>query len=284
MRTIRLLTIGNSFSENAVTFLPQLAAADGTVGFDICRASLGGCTLERHWNLAEYTRHQTGFKPYLLRGDSDPATLQEALGRGAWDAVTLQQASPRSWIRATYEPFLGNLIGEIRALVPRAEIMLHQTWAYRSDAGFMADKGITQRYMFDRIRENYDHFAARYQLRLLRSGEAVQRARETPGHAFAWPDPGFDYAAPKPPALPDQTNSLIVGWRWNINGTADGRPELVKDVIHLNRDGCFLAGCVWFGMLSGRSVLDNSFLPDGMSAETATFLRGIADSVCFPPA
>ena len=31
MKTIRLLTIGNSFSENAITYLPQLAAADGTV-------------------------------------------------------------------------------------------------------------------------------------------------------------------------------------------------------------------------------------------------------------
>ena len=279
MNTIRLLTIGNSFSENAITYLPQLAAADGTVDFDIHRASLGGCTLEKHWNLAEYTRQDSGYKPYTLQPGAGPVNLQEALAAQPWDFVTLQQASPRSWIRATFEPYLGNLLREIRTLAPGAEPLLHQTWAYRSDAGFLADRGITQRYMFDRIRENYDHFSAVHQLRLLRAGAAVQAARETPGHAFAWPDPAFDYAHPRPPALPDQTHSLICGWRWNINGTGDGRPELVKDVIHLNSDGCFLIGCLWFERLTGRGILANPFKPDSMSEATAAFLRGVAHSV-----
>ena len=283
MNTIRLLTIGNSFSENASTYLPQLAAADGTVDFDIHRASLGGCTLEKHWNLAEYTRQDSGYKPYTLQPGAGPVNLQEALAAQPWDFVTLQQASPRSWIRATFEPYLGNLLREIRALAPGAEPLLHQTWAYRSDAGFLADKGITQRYMFDRIRENYDHFGALYKLRLLRAGAAVQAARDTPGHAFAWPDPDFDYAHPHPPALPDQTHSLIAGWRWNINGTADGKPELVKDVIHLNSDGCFLIGCLWFERLTGRGILANPFKPDTMSDATAAFLRGIAHTTAQEP-
>lgn len=280
MKTIRLLTIGNSFSENAITFLPQLAAADGAVRFEIHRASLGGCSLEKHANLADYTRHNPDYRPYRLTGDdASAANLQEALALQPWDFVTLQQASPKSWIRSTYEPFLGNLVREIRSAAPTAEILLHQTWAYRSDAGFLADKGISQRYMFDRIRENYDHFSAAYGLRLLRSGEAVQAARETPGHAFVWPDPRYDYTQPLPPALPDQTHSLIVGWRWSVNTTADGRPELTKDVIHLNREGCFLAGCVWFERMTGRSVRANTFLPDGLSSETADFLRGVAHTV-----
>jgi hypothetical protein len=283
MQTIRLLTIGNSFSENAITYLPQLAAADGSVAFDIHRASLGGCTLEKHWNLADYTRQDPGYKPYTLQPGTSPCNLQEALAAQPWDVVTLQQASPRSWIRATFEPFLGHLLREVRTLAPGAEPLLHQTWAYRSDAGFLADKGITQRYMFDRIRENYDHFSAVHQLRLLRAGAAVQAARETPGHAFAWPDPAFDYAHPRPPALPDQTHSLICGWRWNINGTGDGRPELVKDVIHLNSDGCFLIGCLWFERLTGRGILDNPFKPDTMSDATAGFLRGIAHTIAQEP-
>lgn len=284
MKTIRLLTIGNSFSENAITYLPQLAEADGTVAFDIHRASLGGCSLEKHWNLAEYTRQEPAYKPYRLKDDeASAATLQEALAAQPWDFVTLQQVSHKSWIRATFEPFLSNLLREVRTLAPGAEPLLHQTWAYRSDAGFLADKGITQRYMFDRIRENYDHFSAVHKLRLLRSGTAVQTARETPGHAFIWPDPAFDYAHPAPPTLPDQTHSLIVGWRWNINGTADGKPELTKDVIHLNRAGCFLSGCLWFERMTGRSVIGNSFKPLNMEDETADFLRGVAHAVAQEP-
>ncbi len=276
MKTLRLLTIGNSFSENALTFLPQLAEADGTVAFEICRASLGGCTLEKHWNLVDYARLDPAYKPYGAMGGAAPFTLRDALNRSSWDFVTLQQASPKSWLRQTYEPFLGNLIGLIRKQAPTAEILLHQTWAYRADAGFLADKGITQRYMFEKIRGNYDHFSAVYGLRLLRSGEAVQTARETPGHAFVWPDPRYDYTNPSPPALPDQTHALTVGWYWAVNATPDGRPELVKDVIHLNRAGCFLIGCLWFERLTGRSVLGNAFQPAGMDDGTAAFLRQIA--------
>ncbi len=279
MKRIKLLTIGNSFSENAITFLPQLAAADGSVAFEIGRASLGGCTLEKHWNLADYSARAPEAITYYLQRDSDPSNLQQALTSREWDYITLQQASPRSWLRQSFEPYLGNLVTLIRSLAPRAGVMLHQTWAYRSDAGFLADRGITQRYMYDRICENCDYFSARYNLPLLRSGTAVQTAREAPGRAFVWPDPNFNYADPQPPALPDQTNSLIGGWRWNISGTGDGRPELTKDVIHLNEAGCYLVGCLWFERLTGRSVLQNSFVPDGMEAEQAEFLRGVAHSV-----
>ena len=146
MKTIRLLTIGNSFSENAITFLSRLAEADGTVAFDIHRAMLGGCTLEKHWNLAEYTRRAPDYKPYRLTGDeASAATLQEALALQPWDFVTLQQASPKSWLRATYEPFLGQLIGEVRALAPTAvAAMLAPAMAWATAAlfaPFTADTG-----------------------------------------------------------------------------------------------------------------------------------------------
>ena len=46
-KTVRLLTIGNSFAENALTYLPQIVDSAGH-NLVVGRANLGGCTLERH--------------------------------------------------------------------------------------------------------------------------------------------------------------------------------------------------------------------------------------------
>ena len=54
-RIIRLLTIGNSFAGNTLTFLQDIAAPVDGVRFEIGRANLGGCSLQKHSNLAEFT-------------------------------------------------------------------------------------------------------------------------------------------------------------------------------------------------------------------------------------
>lgn len=279
MKTLKLLTIGNSFSHNALTFLEPLATAEGRVNLVVGTASLGGCSLEKHWNLAEYTARHPEYKPYALNDAHGEVTLQEALAAEPWDFVTLQQVSAKSWLRDSFEPYLGQLIALVRALAPRAEILLHQTWAYRADSPFLPEKGLTPRGMHDGIEANYGFFARKYDLRVLPSGRAVQQARETPGRAFRWPDPDYDYASPVAPALPDQRHSLAVGWRWAINSTPDGRPVLTKDPNHLNSAGCYLIGCLWYELLSGYPIGNAAFVPEGLEAESAKFLRGVAHEV-----
>ncbi len=278
MKTVRLLTIGNSFAANALTYLPAIAASAQGLRLEIGRANLGGCTLEKHWNLSVYTEKQPEYKPYAPSPDQPRATLQESLVAQPWDFVTLQQASPKSWQRRSFEPFLGQLHAMVALLAPQAEILLHQTWAYRADAPYLAEKGLTQQAMFAHIRANFDHFGALYGCRVLPAGEAVQRARETPGHLFAWPDPAYDYVTPRPPALPNQEHSLNAGWFWAVRETPDGMPELRKDVIHLNAAGCFLIGCLWFECLTELSIHDAPFQPPELTPEYAAFLRDVAHS------
>lgn len=280
MRTVRLLTIGNSFAENALTYLREIAASSGQVELDVGRANLGGCSLEKHWNLSTYTEREPAFKPYLLGNASDGrpcrVTLQEALAAKPWDYVTLQQVSWRSPRRESYQPHLGLLHGLVRRLAPQAELLLHQTWAYRSDSGYLPANGLTQEGMLARIRENYRHYGASLNCRVIPSGEAVQRARGGEGRAFVWPDPVFDYQNGRAPALPNQAHSLEVGWHWAITDTPEGIPELRNDPNHLNAQGCYLIGCVWFECLTGLSIHDTSFVPEGMDRETVAFFRAVA--------
>jgi len=284
MRTVRLLTIGNSFSRDATAYLEAIARSGGAAAFDIGRADIGGCSLQKHWNLAQYTARHPDYKPYRLRASPDggavEANLQEALAAAPWDFVTLQQFSGWSWIRSTFEPYLGQLIALVRALAPTARVMLHQTWSYRSDSPFLPEHGLTDETMFQRIRENYAHFAARYGCGILPSGEAIQRARGAPGRAFRWPEPDYAYEQAEPPALPRQEHSLAVGWYWALAQTPDGLPKLMLDANHLNERGRYLAGCVWYERLTGGDARAVTFAPNGIAGEDAQFLRETAHAAC----
>ncbi len=283
MKPIRLLTIGNSFAENALTYLEALASSTDSVRFEVGRANLGGCSLEKHWNLAVYTSKHPEYKTYRLGTSQDgqpcEATLQAALSAAPWDYVTLQQVSHKSWCRETFQPHLGLLHDLVSQRAPQARVLLHQTWAYRSDTPFLPQNSLTQELMFERIRAAYAFYASEFGCRVLPSGEAVQEARRAPGRTFVWPELDFDYQNAEAPALPRQEHSLAVGWHWAINGSAEGIPEMRVDTNHLNSRGCYLTGCVWFECLTGLDVRAVTFRPADIDEDTALFLRTTAHEV-----
>ncbi len=280
MKTIRILTIGNSLTENALTHLAGIASGSSGVRLEVGRANLGGCSLEKHWNLAVYSERQPSFRPYKAdqAGVAKPGmwSLQEALAAKPWDYVTLQQDSANSFRRETFQPYLDRLCGAIRRLAPQARLLLYQTWAYRADAAFLPAHGLTQEDMYERIRDNFLHFSGALDCGVIPGGEAIQRARRAEGRAFVWPDPAYDYQNARAPELPRQAHSLSPGWQWAVANTPAGIPELRNDTTHLDEEGCYLVGCVWFERLTGLSLHDSSFTPVGMQRETAAFFKTIA--------
>lgn len=284
MKTIRLLTIGNSFAENALLFLEAIANSADRARVEVGRANLGGCSLEKHWNLAEYTAKHPDYKTYRHKTGPDgkpvELTLQEALVADRWDFVTLQQVSHKSWRSETFEPFLGKLHALVRERAPQATITLHQTWAYRADTPYLPENNLTQELMFEGIRASYALYGRQYGCPVLPSGEAVQHVRRTPGRTFVWPEPGYDYQHAEAPVLPRQEHSLAAGWYWAINNSPEGIPELRRDANHLNARGCFLIGCVWYERFSGFDARETAFVPTGIDAADAAFLRAAAHEVC----
>ncbi len=274
---VRLLTIGNSLAENATRYLEEIAAAHpGGASVVVGKANLGGCSLEKHWNLVQQCDLLPDVKPYsfyLTGAERRPVSLREALAAETWDYVTLQQVTNDSWRPETYEPFFGNLHRLVRELAPQARPVVHQTWAYRVDATLFAEWGIDQQRMYEGICKAYDSVAQRYNCRQLPCGHAFQRARAT--LMFA-PDPSFDYANPVPRNLPDESTSLIAGYHWRTGNTPSGTAELHQDHRHGNAAGCYLAAAVWFEMFTGRSVLENPFCPEGVAEDMRHLLRTVA--------
>lgn len=272
---LRLLVIGNSFSGNALQYFDELVAAAGCTA-DVKHLSIGGSPVALHWGKAE----KALVDPQNVEGrygkDGSGGSLPEHLANGPWDVVTFQQYSRTAHDPASYRPFADKLVALIRARAPQARICIHQTWAYRVDdprfdGGPKSDLPNAED-MHNRVRAAYVGVAQDLKLDVIPSGQAFWFA----GTDAAWgfkTDATWNSKTAEFPALPDQRHSLHVGWTWSEK---DKKKTLGFDGRHANKTGEYLAGCVWFETLYRRSVVGNSFRPQDMSAEDATFLQQIA--------
>ena len=272
--TLRLFLIGNSFSQNASRYLPDLAK-EGKHPLKIGRAELGGCPMERHWKhaaAAEANPADSNGKPYGGK------SLRMLLSEDKWDIVTIQQASVLSSDSTTYYPYASNLYNYVKSICPDAEVVIHQTWAYRYDApsfGQVAPapqkkNAKDEKEMYQKSRAAYHKVAGELGIRILPVGDAFWQVTSDPAHQYV-KDTSFNYASPVYPAVPDQTNSLNAGYLW-VN------KKFTLDTHHANTAGCFLGALVWYKELFHESPLALQFHPPAVTKEFAGYLKKVADS------
>jgi len=268
---LRLFIIGNSFSQNAARYLPQLARESGKE-LKIGRAELGGCSLQRHWEIAEaYEADPNDPKGRQYNGKS----LKMLLSEGVWDVVTIQQNSMNSSDVETYRPYARKLYDYIKQIQPQAEVVLHQTWAYRSDSknfGLIQKEqhAQTQQEMWEKSRAAYHTIANELDVRLLPVGDAFWQVSSSAKWGYK-PDKAFDFANPVYPNLPDQTNSLNVGYSWKDN-------KLGFDSNHANVAGEYLGSLVWYASLFNESPTKIKFVPEKVPTDFAQYLQKVAKS------
>lgn len=242
--TLRILAIGNSFSEDAVeNNLWELLDAAGIPSV-IGNLYIGGCTLERHYlnsledSPAYRYRKIAGGKTLEKQG----TRLSEALAEEAWTHVSFQQASGLSGLYSTYEPYLTELIKYVKGRVPEGVcLMFHQTWAYSQDAAHpeFPQYGRNQMNMYGSIVNAVSSVLSNHPeiSLLIPSGTAVQNARTS--------------------TLGDSLN---------------------RDGYHLEYNyGRFTAACTWFAALTGLRASDNPWKPAQVDMQTAALCRKAAD-------
>lgn len=271
-KTVRLLTIGNSFSANATHYLKDLSKAGGHT---LIHNSLviGGSSFQVH---ADKTKAEGKARLYTNGKD-----LIANLTADRWDYVTIQQASIKSHDFGTYQPHAGFLRDLITKHAPQAKLLIHQTWAYRVDDPRFAVKAPkpgeprTQEEMYRGLTAAYNRLATDFGAKIIPVGDAFFRADTNAKWSFK-PDPKpFDPKTAKQPELPVQTHSLHVGWRWAK--PKDGKKiTLGMDGHHANMAGEYLGACVWYEVLFGESPGGLAFIPKGLDAEFARFLQETA--------
>lgn len=183
-RVVRLLAIGNSFSEDAVEqHLHELAAERG-ITLIIGNMYIGGCSLERHVQNARNNAPAYAYRKIGADGvkrEYPATTLAEALADERWDYVSLQQVSQNSGLYDTYEASLPELMAYVRARLPyRFQLILHQTWAYAANSthtGF-ANYGNDQLQMYHAIAATTRKVSRHMGIGIvIPAGTAIQNAR-----------------------------------------------------------------------------------------------------------
>lgn len=228
MNIVKILAIGNSFSEDAVHYLYQMASSLG-IDIKVVNLFIGGCSLERHWKNIEnnekaYLYQINGFKTERC------VSIEEMLETEEWDYIVTQQASHDSGWLNSYEPFIGLMVEYLKKKAPSAQIMLQETWAYEinsSHGGFMRYNR-SQQEMYQKIHKAYTTMERKYGLRLIPSGSVIQKVRQLPEFCIQ-----------------------------------EGGISLCRDGFHLSFDyGRYLVTCVWLKTIFGINAKDITYFPE----------------------
>ena len=273
---VKVLAVGNSFSQNALTYFTDIVTASGNSTI-AANAMIGGCDFERHM------RHADAFEANPADPEGRPypggKSLKELLTQEQWDVVTIQQSSPKSYKPETYHPSADRLIAYIRKYAPQAEIVIHQTWAYRDDHTIWGETNMNTDVMYKGLRAAYDGLAKETGFRQIPCGDAFETARQDPSWGKFIPDLSFDRTTAVYPELPKEKRSLHLPCWWKTKDTVSGKPELLDDRFHANAQGKYLQGCVWFEFFFGQSAVGNAFVPAEVSEQEAAILQRIAHRV-----
>lgn len=235
--TLKILAIGNSFSQDAAeAYLDDLAKAAG-VSIIIGNISKGGCSLQTHWKYAEENTADYSFRK-ITENDTilriGKQTLHFAVTNENWDYIVFQQVSSLSGIYDSYFPYLTNLMEYVKkhATNPAVKFALHQTWAYATSS---THKGFSN---YDRNQDSMYHA-------IVRTYEQVSSYT------------GINTIIPAGTAIQNGRTSFI-------------GDNFCRDGYHLDLGiGRYTAACAWFEKLTGKSVVGNTFTPNGVSPSEA---------------
>lgn len=174
MEKLRILAVGNSYSEDATRYLHQIARADG---FDLSVVNLyiGGCPLSLHYKNFVYDK--SAYDLQLNGFSSGVAVSLKQVLENRFDVITVQQASHESWNYEFYQPYLNRNLEFIDKYAPKSKIFIHQTWAYPNESERIAKFGFGDRNeMFASIKISYENaYDEINPCGIIPSGQTVQK-------------------------------------------------------------------------------------------------------------
>ena len=232
MSYMKLLSIGNSFSQDAQKWLNQISK-DGGKEIYAVNLYIGGCPLKAHWEnfLSDEPLYDLEINGEKVRN----INLSEALKMEKWDVITLQQASPVSGKPQSYIPYLPKLAENVRRICPEAKLYIQQTWAYECVQiketlieRFERIYCSNQKEMYRRLCDAYEMASKLIGAPLIPVGDVIQRLRDCTAE--------FDYSA---------------------TGRSLNRDGYHLDLIY----GRYAAALTWYGYLTGDDVRKINFVP-----------------------
>lgn len=182
-KAIKILTIGNSFSQDIDYYLYDIAKS---ANVDVIVGNLynSGCSFERHWSYA--SKNEGAYSYYKWKSGKltkvEYSTMKRAILDEDWDYITFQQSSAHSGLYDTYQPHLNKLVSYVKGNAKNEDVKfaLNMTWAYSSQStndGFF-NYNYNQETMYKSIVNSYKYASQESKIKLVvPCGTAIQNAR-----------------------------------------------------------------------------------------------------------
>lgn len=141
---LKVLFIGNSFSEDTVTYLPRVSKSLG-INIELHHAYIGGCSIDQHYsyltsNTAKYIYSHYNYTKMAWEWDGSSSEgsniLSNILKKADFDVISIQQVSQESG-QADKFSNLNNYISAIKAKLNnpnKVQFIYNMTWAYPNDS------------------------------------------------------------------------------------------------------------------------------------------------------
>lgn len=240
--TLNILMIGSSFCYYYVEELYGMLDAVG-IKANVCNVYYSGCPLEKHWS---WWKNGEAHYEYFITNDkgrvkTEGVDLEWCLQQQNWDIISLQESTSRVFnvgAEAHLEAskiWRTELITYLKEQFPMARHLWHQPWTYQ--IGY--DRNEYKMESFEQQQENEDIIkeycvavCKELNLERVNTGEAWQIVRK---------EYGYDNMCAR------------IGKGVNNEG----------DYYHDGDwgGGQYLNACVWFEVVTGQSIIGNTYRP-----------------------
>lgn len=246
--SLKILAIGNSFSEDSTEYIPIIAKDLGIKNIVVGNMYVGGCTIAQHAENAKNNKgaykyyKNTGYSLMSVCPTTQNVSLETALKDEEWDIVTLQNSSVHSGQESKYGNDLEYMLDYVKGLCPNAKIGWHMTWAY--ETGYTGSAFATyyrkdEMYMYKSIMN------------------CVQK--------YIVPNEKVDFIIPAGTAVQNARTSYL-------------GDHLTRDGLHLTLDyGRYIVAATWMKCL-GYSLDGLKTMPNRMRKTVLPFIKECVDN------
>lgn len=210
-----------------------------------------------------------------------------------WQVVGVQTHSSRANYWDTASWLVSHMQATLKTRVPTARLYYYFTTQYsdvehlfRNLANASSQEGhIREGYPYTEDQHYFDALQValrverEYGVIIVPGGTALENARYDSRWGFNDMDPDFDYFSAKKPAQPAQSDHFMhLGFVWRAK--KDGHYAWSFD-SHPNVRLNYLTACVWYELLTGKSPVGSTYVPEevlgrGLTAEQCRALQEIA--------
>lgn len=137
--SVRILAIGNSFSQDAMKWLYEIYRGYGYRNIELANLMFGGCSLAQHRSHIENQTAAYEFEQNTNESwhtDAERRTVDYGIDFNTWDIIVIQQVSGYAGDAASYGEDFAFLVDHVanRVAGKPTRIYWQMTWAYQADS------------------------------------------------------------------------------------------------------------------------------------------------------